>query len=130
MYQNKRYDFQFSFSYFSASTAIQTPNPKDSSITLPSVRTDSKQLSTGPSVSSVPPPASHYYSNYSKNQPSTQGKVLILMFSLGRYFHHNKKNLFIKQKYHLLTIYYFQDHLPSPKSLKTLLLRPKTAMLE
>ena len=86
MYYKKRYDFQYLFSHYSASTAIQTPHAKDSSIALPSVRTDSKQLSTGPSVSSVPPPASHFYSNYSQNQPSTQGIVFILMFWSGGYF--------------------------------------------
>ena len=61
----------------SASTSIAHPIPKDASIPLPSVTTGTKPLTTDPSTSSVQPPASHYYSNYSKNQPSTQGTLKI-----------------------------------------------------
>ena len=55
--------------------SIQTPNPKDSSVALPSVPTSIKPLTTDPTSTSVQPPASHYYSNFAKNQPSTPGNI-------------------------------------------------------
>ena len=61
--------------YFKSRSPSSIPHPhaKDKGIDLASITAGSKPLSTDPTPPAIPAPASHYYSNFSKNQPSTQG---------------------------------------------------------